>query len=111
MSQVSFSEHDVALDSGPLRVRIGGSGRPLIHLHSAAGPRVSPVVAHLPGQHTVHPPFLPGFDGTARHPGVTSITDLADLVAAYIRKDLDGKCDMIAEGIVVASKNLSLSVY
>ena len=97
MSRVTFSEHDIALDSGPLRVRIGGSGRPLIHLHSAAGPRVSPVVEHLAGQHTVHQPFLPGFDGTARHAGVTTIIGLADLVAAYIRKELDGKCDMIAE--------------
>ena len=97
MTQVSFTERDVALDSGTLRVRVGGSGRPLVHLHSAAGPRVSPVVSRLAGQHTVHQPFLPGFDGTPRHAGVTSVTGLADLVAAYIRQELDGKCDVVAE--------------
>ncbi len=85
------------MPSGPLRVRSGGSGRPLVHLHSAAGPRMSPVVEALAHHHTLHAPFAPGFEGMPRHAGVKTIPQLADLVAEYIRRHCGGNCDVVGE--------------
>jgi pimeloyl-ACP methyl ester carboxylesterase len=98
MTAIDFIERETALSSGPLRVRTGGSGTPLVHLHSAAGPRVSPVVRALAARHKIHAPFLPGFDGTGRHASVRNPIELADLVAEFIRTDLGEKaCDVVAE--------------
>ena len=47
---MSFSVHTIDLSSGPVHYQKGGSGPPLLHLHSSGGPRVSPVssIATLP---------------------------------------------------------------
>ncbi len=94
----TFIPRDVALSSGPLRVSEAGQGRPLLHLHSAGGPRFSPVVQSLTKKHRVICPFVPGFDGTAMHPDVKTITGLADLYAEFIRKEFPGgNVDVMAE--------------
>lgn len=97
MSAHSFSERDVKLPTGVLRVRSGGEGRPVVHLHSAAGPRVSPLASALADYHTVHQPIAPGFDSMPFHKGAESMEALADVVAAFIRQDCGGKCDLIGE--------------
>lgn len=97
MTTIVFSEKDVALSTGPLRVRVGGTGRALVHLHSAAGPRISKVVEAYADHHRVHALFMPGFEGMPRHAAVTSMQDLANLVAEYIRKECDGVCDIVGE--------------
>ncbi len=97
MSSHSFAERDINLPTGVLRVRSGGEGRNVVHLHSAAGPRLSPVIEMLAAHHKVHSPFAPGFDGTPVHAGVETIEDLADLVAVFIRQECGGKCDLIGE--------------
>lgn len=99
MTDVSFTERDAALSSGSLHVRTAGKGRPLVHLHSAAGPRVSGVIEALADHHLVHAPTLPGFDGTAKHDSVTTIADLANLVAEFIEKECDGEADIVGEGL------------
>ncbi|MBM3606929.1 MAG: alpha/beta hydrolase [Alphaproteobacteria bacterium] len=97
MTQVSFAERDYTLSTGVLRVRSGGAGRPLIHLHSAAGPRVSPVIECLAQSHRVHAPFMPGFEGMPAHPGVDSVQKLAGVVAEFITKECGGSCDVMGE--------------
>jgi pimeloyl-ACP methyl ester carboxylesterase len=97
MSSHSFSERDVMLATGVLRVRSGGEGRPVVHLHSAAGPRVSPLAAALVDHHTVHQPIAPGFDSMPFHKGAESMQALADVVASFIRDECGGKCDLIGE--------------
>ena len=42
-----FTEHTIDLSSGPVHYQKGGSGPPLLHLHPAGGPRVSPAIERL----------------------------------------------------------------
>jgi len=93
-----FVQRDVALSSGSLRVSEAGTGRPLMHLHSAGGPRFSPVVQSLTRKHRAICPTVPGFDGTATLPKVKTINDISDLYAEFIRKELGSeKVDVMAE--------------
>jgi len=94
----TFIQRDVTLSAGSLRVAEAGTGRPLLHLHSAGGPRFSPVVRSLTVKHRVICPFVPGFDGTPSLSNLKTITDLADLYAEFIHKELGGeKADVMAE--------------
>jgi pimeloyl-ACP methyl ester carboxylesterase len=92
-----FTAHTIALSIGPLHYQKGGGGPPILHLHPAGGPRVSPVIERLAARHTVFMPTDPGFNGTPRHAGVTSITGLADLMAEFVRAAIGGPCDVVAE--------------
>jgi len=93
----TFESHEVSLSTGPLRLRTAGKGRPLLHLHSGAGPRVSPVVAALAERHRVIAPVAPGFDGTPAHPAVKDFEDLADVYAEFIEKEIGEACDVMGE--------------
>jgi pimeloyl-ACP methyl ester carboxylesterase len=92
-----FTAHTIELSSGPLHYQKAGSGRPILHLHPAAGPRVSPVIERLSGRHAVFMPTDPGFNGTPRHAAVASIMGLADLMAEFARAVIGGPCDVVAE--------------
>lgn len=97
MTDVAFTEHTVVLDSGPVTYLKGGEGRPILHLHSAGGPRVSPAIAMLARRYAVYMPTTPGFNATPEHPGVGSMVDLADLAAKFARTVIGGPCDVVAE--------------
>lgn len=97
MTQIVFSERDYTMSSGPMRVRSAGEGRPLLHLHSAAGPRISPVIEHLAKTHRVHAPFVPGFEGMPAHKDLGSVASLANLMAEFIRSQCNGQCDVMGE--------------
>jgi pimeloyl-ACP methyl ester carboxylesterase len=92
-----FAAHTAALSSGPVHYQKGGSGPPILHLHPAAGPRISPVVERLAQRHTVYLPTAPGFNATPAHAGVKTMADLADLMAAFAQQVIGGKCDVVAE--------------
>ena len=74
---MSYANLTAELKSGPLSYRKGGRGPPILHLHGSGGPYVSPVLERLAGQHTIYMPTVPGFDATAIHPSVASVTALA----------------------------------
>ena len=97
MTDMAFTEHTVALDSGPVTYLKGGEGSPILHLHPAGGPRVTPVTRLLARQHTFYMPTTPGFNGTPTHPAVGSMVDLADLAANFARSVIGGPCDVVAE--------------
>ena len=78
-----------------IEVHRGGSGRPLVYLHSAGGPSLSPVVRQLAERHEVHALTVPGFNGTAPDSKVTTIAGLADRTAAYIRSRFDEPVDVV----------------
>ena len=59
-----FTAHTAELSSGPVHYQKGGNGPPILHLHPAAGPRLTPVIELLAERHTVFVPAAPGFDGT-----------------------------------------------
>jgi len=92
-----FSEHKAGLPSGPVHYQKGGSGPPILHLHPAAGPRLTPVIERLAARHTVYIPAAPGFGGAPQHAAVTSMTGLAGLWAEFARDAIGGKCDVVAE--------------
>lgn len=97
MTETSFKQHTIDLDSGRLFYLQGGDGRPLLHLHSAGGPRVSPAIELLAQRHTVYMPTAPGYEGTPTHATIASMTDLADLAAKFVRGVIGGPCDVIGE--------------
>jgi len=94
---MSFTAHVAALASGPVHYQRGGSGPPILHLHPAAGPRITPVIEALAARHTLFVPTAPGFNGTPLHATVQSIRDLAELMAAFAAAVIGGKCDVVAE--------------
>src|SRR5262245_19088629 len=97
MTEISLTEHHVELDSGRVTYLKGGEGRPILHLHPAGGPRVTPVTQVLARRHAYYIPTVPGFNGTPEHPTVGSMVDLADLAARFIRTVIGGPCDVVAE--------------
>jgi pimeloyl-ACP methyl ester carboxylesterase len=90
-------EERVTLDSGQVTYLVGGMGRPILHLHSAGGPRVSPAIQALARKHVIYMPTTPGFNATPEHPGVGSMVDLADLAAKFARSVIGGPCDVVSE--------------
>ena len=114
-TNASFTERDVMLSSGQLHIREGGNGRPLLHLHSAGGPRISPMLGRLAARHRLICPFAPGMEDTPALPTVKTVPALADLYAELIRKEIgDEPCDVMGEsfggyvGLWLAAKHPGL---
>ena len=64
------------------KVKVAGSGAPLLYLHPAGGPAWDPFVAALAEHHTVYAPDHPGTGDTARN-SIHSVPGLWDLVLIY----------------------------
>ena len=64
------------------KVKVGGSGPPLVYLHAAAGPAWDRFLDALAEQHTVYAPDHPGTGETARE-SIYGIETLWDLVLIY----------------------------
>ena len=92
-----FSEFTIELPTGPLTYLQGGSGPALLHLHSAAGPRLSPMIERLAAKHTVFMPTVPGFNATPVHANAKAMQDLATLAAAFVERAIGKGCGVIAE--------------
>lgn len=92
-----FSEAQIELSTGPVIYLKGGSGPAILHLHSAAGPRLSPMIEILAAKHTIFMPTLPGFNGSAQHAGIKSMQDLAGVAAEFTEKAIGKGRDVIAE--------------
>ena len=73
----------VVVRSGPsISLDENGTGRPVLVLHGGGGPAtVAPIAAHLAGTTHVITPTHPGWNGTERPDGFSSIGDLA---SAYL---------------------------
>ena len=97
MTPTQFAEINFALRAGNLRASVAGDGRPVVHLHSAAGPRRSAVIEKLAQRHRIFCPNLPRFDGSPAISDVSDITNLADLIAEFIATACGGRCDLIGE--------------
>lgn len=92
---VTFAEETAELAAGRVRFHVGGSGRPVIYLHSAGGVRLSPAIRQLARRFRFYAPVFPGFDGTAPLPGVEGMRDLAELVADFARRVVGGRADVM----------------
>ncbi len=83
----------VTLSSGPLTYTVLGEGLPLLYLHAAGGPQISPFLAELAKTHRIYAPTAPGFEGTPAHDKVASIRALADLYAEFAKTVIKERCD------------------
>ena len=64
------------------KVKVGGSGPPLLYLHAAGGPIWDPFVEGLTERYTVYAPHHPGTGETARD-SIYAVESLWDLVLIY----------------------------
>jgi pimeloyl-ACP methyl ester carboxylesterase len=64
------------------KVKVGGSGPPVLYLHTAGGPLWDPFVDALAEHHTVYAPDHPGTGETARE-AIHSVDSLWDLILIY----------------------------
>jgi pimeloyl-ACP methyl ester carboxylesterase len=64
------------------KVKVGGSGPPLLYLHAAGGPAWDPFVEALAEHHTVYAPDHPGTGDTDRN-AIHAVPGLWDLVLIY----------------------------
>jgi len=64
------------------KVKVGGSGPPLVYLHTAGGPMWDPFVDALAERHTVYAPDHPGTGDTDRD-SIHSVDSLWDLVLIH----------------------------
>jgi pimeloyl-ACP methyl ester carboxylesterase len=64
------------------KVKVAGSGPPVVYLHPAGGPAWDPFVEVLAGRHTVYAPDHPGTGDTARD-AIHRVPGLWDLVLIY----------------------------
>jgi pimeloyl-ACP methyl ester carboxylesterase len=86
---------EAKLAAGTLPYTVIGEGRPLLYLHSAGGPVISPFLEALANGHRIFSPVAPGFDGTPAMDKVRGVPDLADLYAAFAEKVIGSACDVM----------------
>lgn len=85
----------VKLPSGPLSYDVLGEGRPLLYLHAAGGPMISPFLKELSRTHRVYAPTAPGFDGEPEHAEIKTIRDVARLYAEFAQAVIKTPCDIM----------------
>jgi pimeloyl-ACP methyl ester carboxylesterase len=84
---------EAKLSSGTLPYFTFGEGRPLLYLHAAGGPQVSPFLEGLAKTHRIYMPIAPGFEGTPFLDKVKSVPDIADLYGEFASKVIGSSCD------------------
>ena len=90
-----MQEKKIRLTSGELSYFAAGSGRPLLYLHPAGGVRRSKVLEGLAQSFSLYVPVIPGWEGTEFHPGVSSRSALADLIAEFHAGVIGKRCDVM----------------
>jgi pimeloyl-ACP methyl ester carboxylesterase len=91
--------NEIKLGTGTLTYAEFGEGRPLLYLHAAGGPQISPFLEKLAATHQVYAPTAPGFEGTPAHDKVKSIRDLADLYGEFAAKVIKTPCDVMGHSV------------
>ena len=92
---IEFARQEVRLSSGVVPYLAAGTGRPLLHLHSTGGIKLTQPLEALAAKHRLLLPVMPGFDDAADHAGVGTMGDLADLVAGFLDGIGVASCDVI----------------
>jgi pimeloyl-ACP methyl ester carboxylesterase len=84
MTQITNSTQTVAVGHCDFeaKIKVGGSGSPVLYLHPAGGPRWDRFVETLAQKHTVYAPDHPGTGDTARD-SIYKVRNLWDLVLIY----------------------------
>ena len=92
---MTVTRAEAKLASGTLHYTALGEGRPLLYLHSAGGPIVSPFLQELAKTHRIFAPTAPGFDGTPVVDKVKGIPGLADFYAEFVQTVIGSACDVM----------------
>jgi pimeloyl-ACP methyl ester carboxylesterase len=92
---MSVNRLNAALSTGILPYWVIGEGRPLLYLHAAGGPQISPFLEGLARSHRVLMPIAPGFEGTPVNPAVKTVPDLAGLYAEFAQAVVGTPCDVM----------------
>jgi pimeloyl-ACP methyl ester carboxylesterase len=90
---MTVEKAEVKLSSGPLTYTVLGESRPLLYLHAAGGPQISPFLKALAKTHRIYAPTAPGFEGTPAHEAVAGIRALASLYAEFAKTVIKERCD------------------
>ncbi|MGB0631073.1 MAG: alpha/beta fold hydrolase [Alphaproteobacteria bacterium] len=96
---IEFALKKMDLPSGSIDYLSAGTGHDVIYLHPASGMRISPALERLGDRFRVWAPIIPGFDGTDRHEGLSSIRDLAELLSAFIENGPGRACDIVGSSL------------
>lgn len=88
-------ESKVATPAGKISVLRGGSGAPVVYLHSAAGEAVHAALEDLAGDHDVIVPLFPGFGESE---GIESIDGIED--AAFHLLDVLDALELAAPAVI-----------
>lgn len=92
---MSFELNTIPMTSGTLPYWTIGDGAPLLYLHPAGGVIRTPFLEKLAQTRKIYIPVIPGFDGTPRHEGVSSVPDVARLIAEFTAETIGGKTDVM----------------
>jgi pimeloyl-ACP methyl ester carboxylesterase len=92
---MAANRSEAKLSSGTLPYVVLGEGRPLLYLHSAGGPQVTPFIEGLSDKHKIFMPIAPGFEGTLAHDRIKIIPDLADLYGEFADKVIGAPFDVM----------------
>jgi pimeloyl-ACP methyl ester carboxylesterase len=89
---MSITRTDATLRTGTLPYAVFGQGQPLLYLHAAGGPVISPMLEKLAQRRRIYAPTAPGFEGTPGHEAVEGIPALADLYLEFIESVIKTPC-------------------
>jgi pimeloyl-ACP methyl ester carboxylesterase len=86
---------DIKLSTGTISYAEFGEGRPLLYLHAAGGPQISPFLANLAATHKIYAPTAPGFEGTPFHDKIRTVRDVAKLYGEFAKAVIKAPCDVM----------------
>jgi pimeloyl-ACP methyl ester carboxylesterase len=86
---------EIKLATGTVSYAEFGEGRPLLYLHAAGGPQISPFLEKLAATHHIYAPTAPGFEGTPTHDKVMTVRDVAELCGEFAAKVIKEPCDVM----------------
>ncbi|WP_309084691.1 alpha/beta hydrolase [Chelativorans sp.] len=92
---MSFELKQAELSAGRISYHVGGSGKPVLHLHPAGGVTMSRPLQELTKTHQVFAPVAPGFDGTGPIASITALSDYVGLVAEFAGRLVGDRFDVI----------------
>lgn len=92
---MSYEIKEATLSGGPLSYHVAGTGKPILHLHSAGGVTITRPLDTLAESYQVFAPICPGFDGTTRWDSLASVRDWAGVVAEFAKANVGERFDVI----------------
>ena len=94
-----YEKKETKLAGGSLTYYHGGTGRPVLYIHSGSGVRMTEPLETLAKSFSVYMPILPGYDGTKEIGGVDDTKALAELLIEFAGQMSTEKWDVMGHSI------------